>query len=335
MVKNKMKSNYITVITGVTGQDGSYLAELLLKFGYTVVGITRRKSVNSGLENLTNVINDPRFTLIEGDILDPSFIVNVVTKYKPADWYNLAAQSNVGHSFKEPSLTFEVNANAVLIQLEAIRMFSPSTRYYQASTSELWGGLQCPKTGYNESMGFHPRSPYGVSKLASYWTVVNYREAYGLFACNGILHNHSSPRRGIDFATRKITHGVAKVKLGLADHVAMGDLSAFRDEGHSKDYVEAMWLMLTAEQPADYVISTGRGASIFQMFDFVCNLAGLRFEDVYRVDQRFMRPSEVPYLLGDSTLAKRELKWRPTYSWETLLEEMYLNDLKLLTSNNL
>jgi GDPmannose 4,6-dehydratase len=323
------------VITGVAGQDGSYLAELLLDKGYNVVGISRRKSVNAGLDNLhERVLKNKRFNLLEGDITDHSFIVNIACKYKPQEWYNLAAQSNVGQSFKEPLYTFDINAKAVASQLDAIRMFNPSTKFYQASTSELWGGLECPPGGYTEDMGFHPRSPYGVAKLAAYWSVVNYREAYSLYACNGILHNHSSPRRGIDFATRKITDGVARVKLGLSKHIHMGNLSAFRDEGHSKDYVEAMWLMLQQEEPVDYVISTGDGATIEEMFKYVCSLAGLDFEKVYKVDERFMRPSEVPFLLGNSEKAKKELKWKPSYNWRSLLKEMYEKDLQLIASNN-
>lgn len=323
------------IVTGVAGQDGSYLAELLLEKDYQVVGITRRKSVNPGLENLTeSALSNKNFVLIEGDVTDHSFIVSLAAKYQPHEWYNLAAQSNVGQSFKEPLATFDIDAKAVVSQLDALRTFSDHTKFYQASTSELWGGLFCPPEGYNESMSFHPRSPYGVAKLAAYWAVVNYREAYGLYACNGILHNHSSPRRGLDFATRKITHGVAKVKLGLQDHIYMGDLSAFRDEGHSKDYVEAMWLMLQQEAPVDYVISCGNGATIEQMFRYVCELADLKFEDVYKVDQRFMRPSEVPYLLGDSSKAKKELGWKPSYDWKLLLKEMYENDLRLLASYN-
>jgi GDPmannose 4,6-dehydratase len=321
------------VITGVAGQDGSYLAELLLDKGYKVVGISRRKSVNNGLQNLEhNVLGNDNFTLLNGDIKDSTFIYRCVEEYRPDEWYNLAAQSNVGHSFKEPVETFGTNALAVVIQLEAIRSLSPSTKFYQASTSELWGGLSCPKTGYSESMRFYPRSPYGVSKLSAYWSVVNHRDAYGLFACSGILHNHSSPRRGFDFATRKITRGVAEIVLGLKDKIKMGDLSAFRDEGHSKDYVEAMHLMLQNDSPKDYVISTGVGATIEDMFRHVASIAGLKFEDIYEADERFMRPSEVPFLLGDSSLAKSELGWSPKYTWKSLLEEMFESDLLVITN---
>ena len=322
------------VITGVAGQDGSYLTELLLSKGYDVVGISRRKSVNSGLQNLEpEVLANPRFRLLSGDIKDSTFIYRCVEEFKPDEWYNLAAQSNVGHSFVEPVETFETNALSVVVQLEAIRSISPHTRFYQAATSELWGGLSCPKSGYSEGMEFYPRSPYGVSKLSAYWSVVNHRDAYGLFACNGILHNHSSPRRGLDFATRKITNGLAEIALGMRNTLRMGDLSAFRDEGHSKDYVEAMHLMLQSDSPRDYVISTGEGATIEEMFRYVATLAGLRFEDVYEQDERFMRPSEVPFLLGNSSLAKKDLMWSPKYTWKELLEEMFESDIMRISNN--
>ena len=318
------------VVTGVAGQDGSYLAEFLVNSGYHVYGVSRRKSVNRGLENLNGVLGKDSFTLVEGDITDPTFIYRVVHDVRPHEWYNLAAQSNVGHSFKEPVYAFETNAKSVMIQLDCIKQLSPYTRFYQASTSELWGGLECPEGGYNESMGFHPRSPYGVAKLAAYWAVVNYREAYGMFACNGILHNHSSPRRGHDFATRKITRGVAAIKLGLMDKLKMGNLTAFRDEGHSKDYVRAMHLMLQQEVPDDFVIATGAGATIKEMLEYVCSLAGLDIKDVYEADERFMRPSDVPVLLGNPGKANNTLGWTPEYTWRQLLEEMYENDIRLM-----
>jgi len=317
------------VITGASGQDGSYLSEYLLSEGYRVVGITRRRSANRRYKNIEHLFENKNFKFIEGDVTDPTLINRVLHQYSPDEWYNLAAQSNVGHSFKEPSVTFDINAKSVLMQLDSIREYSPNIRFYQASTSELWGGLKCPDDGYSESMSFHPRSPYGVAKLAAYWAVVNYREAYGMFACNGILHNHSSPRRGHDFATRKITNGVARVKLGLQDKLKMGNLSAFRDEGHSKDFVRAMHLMLQQETANDYVIATGAGATIKEMFEYVCSLAGLRFEDVYEMDQRFMRPSEVPILLGNSSRARENLNWKPEYTWKELLKDMYENDLDI------
>ena len=315
------------VITGVAGQDGSYLSELLLSKGYTVIGITRRKSTYLCIDNVLHLLPNDNFKIIYGDILDPTLISRVLHDYQPHEWYNLAAMSNVGQSFCEPQLTFRVNSEAVINQLELIRQFSPSTRFYQASTSEMWGGIGCPNSGYTEDSPFHPRSPYGVSKVAAYWSVINYREAYDIFACNGMLFNHSSPRRGHDFATRKITSGVASVKLGLKSEVRMGNLEAFRDEGHSKDFVKAMWMMLQQDSPDDYLISTGTGATIKEMFEYVCSLAELNFSDIYREDSRFMRPSEVLFLRGDPSKASDKLGWSSNYDWKKLLEEMYLSDI--------
>ena len=240
------------VITGVAGQDGSYLAELLLNKGYTVVGIAKRHGTSDKYQNIDHLFNKDNFKFIEGDIVDTTLISRVLHQHHPHEWYNLAAMSHVGQSFKEPLATFDVDAKAVIGQLECIRQITPYTRFYQASTSELFGGLNCPPEGYSEGSAFNPRSPYAIAKLAAYWAVRNYRAAYDIFACNGILHNHSSPRRGYDFATRKITRGVAKVKLGLEKTIKMGNLSAFRDEGHSKDYCKAMYLMLQQEKPDDY-----------------------------------------------------------------------------------
>tara|TARA_A200000159_G_scaffold164855_1_gene196795 strand:+ start:2612 stop:3604 length:993 start_codon:yes stop_codon:yes gene_type:complete len=321
------------VITGVAGQDGSYLADFLLSKGYFVIGISLRHSSGSDHKNISHIINsgEKNFLLIEGNILDQTLISRVLHDHKPHEWYNLAAMSHVGQSFREPLATFEVDAKAVISQLELIRQISPYTRFYQASTSELFGGLKCPKTGYTEESKFHPRSPYGVAKLAAFWSVVNYREAYNIFACNGILHNHSSPRRGKDFATRKITRGVAKVFLGIEDKLRMGNLEAFRDEGHSKDYCKAMWMMLQSEVPKDYLVATGTGASIKEMLKYVCELAGLSIDKVYEQDERFMRPSEVPFLLGNPAKIISDLGWEPSYSWKDLLKEMYEADLEELS----
>lgn len=277
--------------------------------------------------NIDHLLGNKNFKLFEGDITDQTLISRILHDHKPHEFYNLAAMSHVGQSFREPLSTFDVDARAVIGQLEMIRQISPYTRFYQASTSELFGGLTCPKEGYDESSPFHPRSPYGVAKLAAFWAVKNYREAYGLFACNGILHNHSSPRRGYDFATRKITRGVARVKLGLQETLKMGNLAAFRDEGHSKDYVRAMWMMLQTDDPEDYLVATGSGATIREMFEYVCELADLNPAVVYEMDPRFMRPSEVPFLLGNPSKIKRQLGWEPEYSWKALLKEMYEADL--------
>ena len=319
------------VITGVAGQDGSYLAEFLLEKGYSVIGIALRHSASRTYLNIEKIIGTDRFKLVEGNICDQTLISRVLHDHRPHEWYNIAGMSHVGHSFREPLTTFDINARSVIGQLEAIKQISPHTRFYQASTSELFGGLACPESGYTEDSSFHPRSPYGVAKMSAYWSVVNYREAYNLFACNGILHNHSSPRRGVDFATRKITRGIAKVKLGLEKTVKMGDLSAFRDEGHSKDYCKAMWMMLQADEPQDYLVATGDGATIKEMFEYVCSIADLDFNKTYEKDPRFMRPSEVPVLLGNPGKIRDELGWSPEYSWKDLLKEMYhsdLNDLK-------
>lgn len=318
------------VITGVAGQDGSYLAEYLLNLDYQVIGITRRKSVNPSLDNLQSILFHPKFKLILGDLTDATLIYRILHDYKPHEWYNLGAFSNVGQSFKEPAATFRVNAEAVITQLDAINQISPSTRYYQASTSELWGGINCPEEGYDENSRFYPKSPYAVSKLAAYWSVKNYRESYGLFACNGVLSNHSSPRRGYDFATRKISRGVAAIKLGFQHQLKMGNLNAFRDEGHSQDYVKAMHLMLQAEEARDYVVATGQGATIRQMLEYVCELANLEVDQVYQQDPSLMRPSDVPYLKGNPTKIKHDLGWEPGYDWKNLLQEMYFNDLSLL-----
>jgi GDPmannose 4,6-dehydratase len=315
------------VITGVAGQDGSYLATDLLDRGYTVIGITRRKSA-PGEEHLAHLEHRPRFHLRRGDITDGTFVTRVIYDARPHEYYNLAAQSHVGQSFTEPAATFTTNATAVVMALDAIRAISPSTRFYQASTSELFGTTPCPPGGHTEASPFHPRSPYGVAKVAAFWATVNAREAWGLHASNGILFNHSSPRRGLHFATRKITRGVARVKHGLQRKVPMGDLSAFRDEGHSHDYMDAAWRMLQRDEPGDYVVGTGTGATIEQMFRFVCALADLDFDEIYERDERFMRPSEVPYLKARSDKALEVLGWSAQRDWKAVLKEMYAADLE-------
>jgi len=288
---------------------------------------TRRRSVNNENENLKHIIDHPNLTVMHGDITDPTFVGRILHDFKPHEYYGLAAQSHVGYSFKDPVHTFDVTGRAVVMQLDLIREFSPATRFYNAATSELFGGLHVPDTGYTEESPFYPRSPYAVAKAAGFYATRNYREAYGLFACSGILFNHSSPRRGHDFATRKMTRGIAKVKLGMEEHLRMGNLEPYRDEGHAKDYVKAQWLMLQQEEPDDFVIATGYGASIEDMFKYICDLAGLKFEDVYRSDPRFMRPSDVPFLRGDPSKAKTVLGWEPEYDWQKLLKEMYEADL--------
>lgn len=319
----------IAVITGVCGQDGSYLAEYLLEKNYTVIGISRQKSVEPGFQNIKSLFQNSNFIYLEGDLIDSTFISRILHEYKPHEFYNLAAQSNVGQSFKDPVYTFKVNAEAVITQLELIRQITPYTRYYQASTSEMFGGINCPETGYTEDSPFHPRSPYAVAKVAAYWATVNYREAYNIFACNGILFNHSSPRRSENFATRKITKGMARARYGLQSTIKMGNLSSFRDEGHSEDYIKAMYLMLQQREPDDFVIATGMGATIREMFEYVANLAGYTLDEVYEQDEKFMRPSDVPFLLGNSAKARDKLGWKPQYTWKELLKEMYNYDIEL------
>jgi len=317
----------VAVITGVEGQDGSWLSEYLLDLGYKVIGITRRKSSVYEANNLDSVIRDPNFKLEKGDITEAAFITNILQWHKPDEYYNLAAHSHVGQSFKEPSVTFQNNATSVIIALDAIRLNSPRTKFYQASTSELFGTSPCPEDGHTEESSFHPRSPYGVAKLAAFYAVVNYREAYNTFACNGILFNHSSTRRGFDFATRKITRGVANIVKGKQETLKMGNMDAFRDEGHAKDYIRAMHLMLQQDHAEDYVVATGTGATIKDMLEYVCSLAGLDYDDVYELNPEFMRPSDVPYLKGNTSKISK-LGWKPEYDWKKLLKEMYDHDLE-------
>lgn len=318
------------IITGAAGQDGSYLSELLLGMGYHVYAVNIRKSVNPGLDNISHLLGREAFHYCEGDLSDPIFISRLLNDVRPHEFYNLGAASHVGYSFSNPVKVFQVNAESVIMHLSMIKDYSASTRYYQASTSEMLGGIDCPKSGYNELSPMNPRSPYAISKCAAHMAVNNYRDAYGIHASSGILFNHSSPRRGRDFASRKITHGIASIKAGVQDKIKMGNLSAFRDEGHSKDYVKAMWMMLQQGRPDNYVISTGSGATIEEMFGYVCSLAGLVFEDVYELDERFIRPSDVPYLLGSSEKARTILGWTPEYTWKELLREMYESDLQTL-----
>lgn len=320
----------VAVVSGAEGQDGIMLSKHLLQKGVKVVGITRRKSNSARPSpNLDGVVNNPNFKLVYGDITDYSFISNLIQWYRPDFYYNLGAMSHVGQSFSEPIATLRTNAEAVLLVLDIIKQHSPNTRFYQASTSECFGSTPCPERGFVESDPFHPRSPYGIAKLTAFYYVVNYREAYGLFACNGLLFNHSSKIRGLDFATRKITRGVAAIVKGEATSLRMGNMEAVRDEGHAEDYVRAMELMLHQDTPDDYVVATGETASIREMLDYVCSLAGLNYEDVYEMDERFMRPSDVPFLKGNPAKIKA-LGWEPKYNWKQLLKEMYEHDLKLI-----
>lgn len=319
------------IITGVSGQSGSYLAEYLLGLGYEVYGVYRRVSTGNNFDNIAAILNNPRFHLYPGDICDYPFMFQLIDDIKPDEFYNLAAASHVGQSFSEPTVVFRTNAEAVIAQLDAIRKFSPKTRYLQASTSEMHGTSFCPPEGWNEDSPFYPRSPYAVAKVAAHNAVRNYRERKNdaIYSCASICHNHESPRRGMDFVTKKITHGVASVKLGLQQHVELGNLKAYRDWGHAKDYVQAQHLILQQDEPEDYVVATGQPASVRDALEYVCQEAGLDFDDVYRQNPKYMRPSDVPYMKGDATKL-RNLGWRPNYNWKSLLTEMYYHDLDLL-----
>ena len=315
------------LITGITGQDGSYLAELLLDKGYEVHGMVRRSSTETfqRVEGIRDQI-----TLHTGDLLDQRSLVDVLRECEPAEIYNLAAMSFVAASWSQPVLTAEFTATGVTRMLEAMREVSPEARFYQASSSEMYGKvLEVPQ---RESTPFYPRSPYGVAKCYGHFITVNYRESYGLFACSGILFNHESERRGLEFVTRKVTHGAAAIKLGLADELALGNLDAERDWGYAKDYVEAMWLMLQEDEPDDYVISTGEAHSVRELVQVAFEHAGLDPEQHVRIDPRFLRPAEVEQLVGDSAKAREKLGWEPRTSFDEMVRVMVDADLELLAA---
>jgi len=310
------------IIAGITGQDGSYLAELLLDKGYEVTGIVRRLSAANfwRIEHLLD-----RITLRPADLLDQLSLIRVVQDVKPHEFYNLAAMSFVPASWDQPLLTGEFNSQGVTRVLEAVRQVDPGIRLYQASSSEMYGRVrEVPQT---ELTPFYPRSPYGVSKVFGHYITVNYRESYGLFAVSGILFNHESPRRGIEFVTRKVTEGVARIKLGLAGHLGVGNLEACRDWGFAGDYVRAMWLMLQQNTADDYVIATGVSHSIRQLVEAAFGHAGLDWQKYVRVDPAFLRPAEVDHLIGDSSKARRVLGWEPQVSFEQLVAMMVDADL--------
>jgi len=313
------------VITGITGQDGSYLAEFLLSKGYRVIGMVRRSStVTFGrIEHIQDDIE-----IVQGDLHDQSSLVSVMEEYQPDEVYNLAAQSFVPTSWKQPVLTGQVTALGVTRLLEAVRLVKPDVRFYQASSSEMFGKvLEVPQS---EKTPFYPRSPYGVAKVYGHWITVNYRESYDLFACSGILFNHESPRRGLEFVTRKITHSVARIKLGLAKELRLGNLESRRDWGFTGDYVEAMWLMLQQDQPDDYVISTGTTHAVHEFCDAAFSHVGLDYHDYVVQDPRFYRPAEVDLLVGDPTKARQKLGWQPRLGFDQLIQMMVDADLKLL-----
>ena len=314
-------------ITGITGQDGSYLAELLLDKGYDVVGMVRRSSTVN-FERIAHIQDD--VTLVQGDLLDEGSLISVLREHRPSEVYNLAAQSFVQTSWTQPVLTGETTALGVTRMLDALRMAAPEARFYQASSSEMFGKVvEVPQT---EETPFYPRSPYGVAKLYGHWITVNYRESYGLHASSGILFNHESPRRGLEFVTRKITNGVARIKHGLAEKLALGTLDAERDWGFAGDYVDMMWRMLQRDQPGDFVVATGVTTSVRRFCELAFAVAGLDYRDHVVQDPRFMRPAEVDLLIGDPAKAEAELGWRPTVNLEALVEMMVEADLDLVGS---
>jgi GDPmannose 4,6-dehydratase len=348
MLMKSKTDNKVALITGVTGQDGAYLAELLLSKGYQVHGIKRRSSLFN-TDRIDHLYQDPhepnvRFKLHHGDLTDSTSLIRIIQAVQPDEIYNLAAQSHVAVSFEEPEYTANSDALGALRILEAIRILGleKKTRFYQASTSELYGLVQ--ETPQKETTPFYPRSPYAVAKMYAYWITVNYREAYGMYACNGILFNHESPNRGETFVTRKITRALARIKLGLQDCLYLGNLNARRDWGHARDYVEMQWLMLQQEQPEDFVIATGVQYSVRDFVNAAANELGIGIEwrgegvdekgynvqgkCIVAVDPRYFRPAEVETLLGDAGKAKTKLGWTPRISFDELVAEMVREDLK-------
>lgn len=341
------------LITGVTGQDGAYLAELLLNKGYIVHGIKRRSSLIN-TDRIDHLYEDPhqnnrKFILHHGDLTDSTCLIRIIQEIKPDEIYNLAAQSHVAVSFEEPEYTANSDALGALRILEAIRILKleKKTKYYQASTSELYGIAQ--ETPQTEKTPFYPRSPYGVAKLYAYWITINYREAYGIYACNGILFNHESPVRGETFVTRKITRALARIKLGLQKNLYLGNLNAKRDWGHAKDFVEAQWLMLQQHQPEDFVIATGEQHSVRDFINEAAKNLDMKIEwkgenleevgsydgkNIIKVDPKYFRPTEVETLLGDASKAKEKLNWSPKISFNQLVKEMIDNDLKFAKNEN-
>jgi GDPmannose 4,6-dehydratase len=318
----------VALITGITGQDGSYLAEFLLEKGYEVVGMVRRSSTVTS-ERIQHIQDD--VTLLQGDLHDQSSLLAILEEHTPDEVYNLAAQSFVATSWSQAVLTGEVTALGVTRLLEAIRLVNPKIRFYQASSSEMFGkAVEVPQ---RESTAFYPRSPYGVAKVYGHWITVNYRESYGLHTVSGILFNHESPRRGLEFVTRKISDGVARIKLGLSDKLALGNLEARRDWGFAGEFVQAMWKMLQQEIPEDFVIGTGETHSVREFCDLAFKFVGLNYEDYVSQDQRYLRLSEVDLLISDPSKARQKLGWAPKTTFQGLVEMMVEADLKRLQNS--
>ncbi|MCB0975826.1 MAG: GDP-mannose 4,6-dehydratase [Acidimicrobiales bacterium] len=316
------------LITGITGQDGSYLAELLLSKGYEVVGMVRRSSTVN-FERIAHL--QDKITFVPGDLLDEVSLIHILQEHRPNEVYNLAAQSFVQTSFTQPVLTGEITGLGVTRMLDAIRLVDPEIRFYQASSSEMFGKVQAvPQT---ESTPLYPRSPYGVAKVYGHWMTINYRESYGLHASSGILFNHESPRRGLEFVTRKISNTVAKIKLGLADELRLGNLDAQRDWGFAGDYVEAMWLMLQQDEPDDFVIATGETHSVRSFCELAFARVDLDWEKYVKIDERFFRPAEVDLLVGSAEKGAEKLGWKPRTSYEELVHMMVDADLALLSGD--
>jgi GDPmannose 4,6-dehydratase len=312
------------LITGITGQDGSYLAELLLEKGYQVTGAVRRSSAPN-LWRIQHLLD--RIDLKPADLLDQLSLIRLVDEVRPQELYNLAAMSFVPASWDQPMLTGEFNSQGVTRVLEAVRVVDPGIRLYQASSSEMYGKVR--EVPQRETTPFYPRSPYGVSKVFAHYITVNYRESYNLFAASGILFNHESPRRGLEFVTRKVTDGVARIKLGLAKDLRLGNLDARRDWGFAGDYVRAMWMMLQQDEPDDYVIATGETHSVREFLEIAFAHVGMHWEDHVEIDPRYFRPSEIDLLLGDSNKAREKLGWRPSVTFEELVHQMVDHDWQL------
>jgi len=317
------------MITGITGQDGSYLAELLLEQGYEVIGLLRRTSTVN-FERISHI--QDRLTLVSGDLLDEMSLVSALREHRPTEVYNLAAQSFVQTSWSQAVFTGEVTALGVTRLLDAVRIADPDVRFYQASSSEMFGKVQ--EVPQRESTPLYPRSPYGVAKVYGHWITVNYRESYGLHATSGILFNHESPRRGLEFVTRKIANGAARIKLGLDRQLRLGNLESQRDWGWAPDYVKAMWLMLQQDRPDDYVVATGKTHSVREFCEIAFNHVGLNYQDHVVMDERYVRPAEVDLLIGDPSKARETLKWRPSIDFPRLVQEMVDADLELLRSRD-